>query len=401
MSSSRNPMVETHLPENQRSDIKGRRRATQPLDAPHMLLGRVLDERYRLEGVLNTGGMGIIFEATQLRVERRVAVKVLKPTLSSDPSLIKRFSLEVELVASLDHPNIVSLIDSGQDDSGLTYLVMEYIEGRTFREALRRHALTLAEILEVFSQTCNALIETHARGIIHRDLKFDNIMLTRMRDGRLHVRLLDFGVAKLLSRDGNLTQGGQVAGTPGIIAPELVDGEKPTHASDLYSLGVLLYTALAGEAPFSAINDLALMRAHKVTELPDLQKIIGRVVPESIITLTCELLEKDPSLRPEDARVVRDRLDGIITMMQKRFPEASHYHPPRATGFESPTPALLFENFESDEADPQSESRDELIRKVFKRPVVAPMTVVAALSMMLIILVLVIMYMFFQIIRAG
>lgn len=394
-------MVETQPPETQPSDVRGRRRATQPLDAPQMLLGQILDERYRLDEVLNTGGMGIIFAATQLRVERRVAVKVLKPTLSSDPSLIKRFSLEVELVASLDHPNIVTLLDSGHDDSGLTYLVMEYIEGRTFREALRRHALTLAEILEVFSQTSNALIETHARGIIHRDLKFDNIMLTRMRDGSLHVRLLDFGVAKLLSRDGNLTQGGQVAGTPGIIAPELVDGEKPTHASDLYSLGVLLYTALAGEAPFSAINDLALMRAHKVRELPDLHKIIGRVVPDPIITLTCELLEKDPFQRPEDARVVRDRLDAIVSMMRKRFPEASHYHPPRATGFESPTPALLFEDFESDESPSQRESEeDEIIRKVFKQPVVAPMTVVVALSLMLIILVLVIMYMFFQIIRA-
>jgi serine/threonine-protein kinase len=366
-----------------------------------MLLGQILDERYRLDEVLNTGGMGIIFAATQLRVERRVAVKVLKPTLSSDPSLIKRFSLEVELVASLDHPNIVTLFDSGHDDSGLTYLVMEYIEGGTFRDALRRHALTLAEIVEVFSQTCNALIETHARGIIHRDLKFDNIMLTRMRDGSLHVRLLDFGVAKLLSSDGNLTQGGQVAGTPGIIAPELVDGEKPTHASDLYSLGVLLYTALAGEAPFSAINDLALMRAHKVRKLPDFHKIIGRGVPESIITLTCELLEKEPFQRPEDARVVRDRLDAIAIMIRKRFPEASFYHAPRARQFETPTPALLFEDFENDESPAHRKSKDdEIIRRVFKQPVVAPMTVVFALSMMLIIMVLVIMYMFFQIIRA-
>jgi eukaryotic-like serine/threonine-protein kinase len=384
--------IDASMAETQTSDSRGRRSSTQPLDAPQLLVGRVLDGRYRLDKVLNTGGMGIIFEATQLRVERRVAVKVLKPTLSGDPSLIKRFSLEVELVASLDHPNIVTLIDSGHDDSGLTYLVMEFITGRTFREALKRQTLTLAEIVDVFAQTCNALIETHARGIIHRDLKFDNIMLTRMRDETLHVRLLDFGVAKLLSRDGNLTQGGQVAGTPGIIAPELVDGLKPTASSDLYSIGVLLYTALAGEAPFSEVNDLALMRAHRFKELPDLAAVVGRVVPEALITLTCELLAKSPEARPSKAEDVRDRLLHIRNTLEHRFPNAPAYHPPQTSRQDSPTPALLFHP----QGSAGDNSSDELIRKVFKQPVIAPMTVVTYLTLILIILVLVIIYLVYQ-----
>ena len=230
---------------------KTARTSTQPIDAPELLVGRTLGGRYRLEKVLNTGGMGIIFEATQLTVDRRVAIKLLKPTLSRDPSLVERFQLEVKVVAQICHPNVVSLIDSGHDPTGLTYLVMEFVEGKTLRQALRCGDLKLWEILEVFAQVCNALIEAHGQQIIHRDLKFDNIMIVRMRDGQIHVKLLDFGVAKLLSLDKSLTEGGQVAGTPGIVAPELVDGDAPTPRSDLYSLGVVLFTTLTGEAPFT------------------------------------------------------------------------------------------------------------------------------------------------------
>ncbi|MBA2664872.1 MAG: serine/threonine protein kinase [Bradymonadaceae bacterium] len=370
-----------------------KRRPTKPIDAPQTLIGRVLDERYRLERVLNAGGMGIIFEATQLNVSRRVAVKLLKPTLTSDPALIKRFSLEVELVASLTHPNIVALIDSGQDPSGLTYLVMEFVEGMTFREALKHTQLTLSEIVDVFAQTSNALIETHARGIIHRDLKFDNIMLVRMRDGRLQIKLLDFGVAKLLSRDGNLTLGGQVAGTPGIIAPELVDGELPGPRSDLYSMGVLLFTALSGNPPFKAANDLELMRAHKTLALPSLKQLVGSTVPEELIELASELLEKDPKRRPADARLVRDRLELMGRGLRKRFPDQSPYRPSVAGPlFFDEEPLIVSEASLAFDDEDERASEPELIRRVFKEPVIAPFSIVAALSLVLMLLVVIIIY---------
>lgn len=380
-----------------------RRRSTRPLDVPQTLVGRVLDERYRLDRVLNTGGMGIIFEATQLGIGRVVAVKLLKPTLTSDPMLVTRFALEVELVASLSHPNIVTLLDSGRDAGGLTYLVMEFVDGLTFREALRERQLTLVEVIEVFAQTCNALIETHARGIIHRDLKFDNIMLMRQRDGRLHVKLLDFGVAKLLWRDQNLTQNGQVAGTPGIIAPELVDGARPTARSDLYSLGVLLYTALAGEAPFRGANDLELMRAHKTFRLPRLDDKVGEEVPEALIELVNELLEKKPEGRPSDARQVRDRLEVIGGALAELHPDAQPYRPPRpSSNVPNPPELEIFEEARgagiTDVAEiaARKQANRGLIRRIFKEPVVAPFTVVAALSLLLMLLVLVIVYMFYQ-----
>lgn len=377
-----------------------RRSSTQPLDTPQMLVGRVLEGRYRLDRVLNAGGMGIIFEACQLSVNRTVAVKVLKPTLTGDPSLVERFQLEVELVSGIAHPHVVQLIDSGTDAGGLTYLVMEYVDGVTFRQALRRGHLKLADILEVFAQVCEALIETHGQQIIHRDLKFDNIMLTRQRDGRIHVKLLDFGVAKLLSRDRELTQGGQVAGTPGIIAPELVDGKRPSASSDLYSLGVLLFTALTGEAPYKGDNDLALMRAHKTEPLPNLRARVGAAVPEEVIELTCELLEKEVERRPRDAAKVRDRLRRMRETQLVRDPDASVYIPPQsdaldATGERSPLPLMLLEPDDSDR--PRLPPRREgLIGLIFPEPLVAPMTIVTMMSLILILLIVALMYMLYQ-----
>ncbi len=377
-----------------------RRRATRPMDAPQLLVGRILGGQYRLDGVLNAGGMGIIFEATQLSIDRRVAVKVLKPTLSRDPSLVERFQLEVEVVAQISHPNVVKLIDSGGDDTGLIYLVMEFVEGKTLRQALRGGELKLWEILEVFSQVCTALIEIHGQQIIHRDLKFDNIMISRMRDGRIHVQLLDFGVAKLLSRDINLTEGGQVAGTPGIVAPELVDGEEPSVESDLYSMGVLIFTTLAGRAPFSAENDLELMRAHKVEPLPNLREMVGQRVPEEIVDLTMELLAKDRSLRPGSAMDVRRRLDNMSRRIRDKFPDATAYIPPDTQGLQlpkRPSPDLsVLEAFDESRAE---DSRG--IKRRFSEPRVAPMTVVAALSLLLMILAVALIYVVFVTTGSG
>jgi eukaryotic-like serine/threonine-protein kinase len=380
---------------------KKKRRGTQPLDAPQALVGRVLDGRFRLIEVLTRGGMGIVFEATQISVKRRIAVKILRPTLSAEADLVQRFSQEIEVVSSLSHPNIVSLIDAGRDAGGLTYLAMEYVDGKTFRDALKQGALSLTEILEVFVQTCDALMEAHAAGIIHRDLKFDNIMLTRHRDARLHIKILDFGVAKLLSRNLNLTRSGQVPGTPGIIAPELIDERPPTPESDLYSLGVLLFTALSGEAPFTADNDLELMRAHKFKEVPRLEERVSRTVPGELIALAYDLLAKEPEQRPGDARQVRDRFEAIARKLRASG-HVDTYEPANAE-YELRAPDTSEQYFEdADEIDTGQwlvEREDDrsaierFIRAFFgEQPVVAPTTVVVALAILLFALVLTIVY---------
>lgn len=364
------------------------RTSTQPIDVPNQLVGYLLDDRYRLDEVLNAGGMGMIFRATQLTVGRTVAVKILKPILSTDPSLVERFQLEVELVASVNHPNVVQLIDCGQDASGLSYLVMEFVDGQTLRQTLRAGQLRLWEILYVFSQVCAALIETHGLEIVHRDLKFDNIMVSRLRDGRIHVKLLDFGVAKLLSGNQNLTMGGHVTGTPGIVAPELVDGKVPSGQSDLYSLGVLLFTALAGQAPFHADNDLALMRAHKLEPLPNIRPLVGHNVPEEVLDLTAELLEKEPSRRPPNAEAVRQRLDTIAHRLRESTPDATSYLPPQLEGLQEPN--------DLDFLTEPDLPRNGFWGVLFPRPVVAPMTVVTALALILMILIMVLIYLVYQ-----
>ncbi len=394
------PTLDRSMSTDEVESKKRRRTSTQPMDAPDLLVGRVLEGRYRLERVLNAGGMGIIFEATQLSVNRQVAVKVLKPTLTRDPSLVERFQLEVDMVAQMAHPNIVGLIDTGIDTTGLTYLVMEFVEGKTLRQALRAGDLKLWEILEVYGQVCNALIETHGQQIIHRDLKFDNIMVQRMRDQSIHVKLLDFGVARLLSWDKRLTQGGQVAGTPGIVAPELVDGLDPSPRSDLYSLGVLMFTTFAGQAPFVADNDLALMQAHKTEPLPNLKALVGAQVPEEVIDLSCELLAKAPEFRPQSATMVRRRLEKMARRIRERFPDATSYMPPVTEGLEKPASATFDTDIKRFTQVGETKGADGddrgWIGWIFPRPVVAPMTVTASLSLILMILVVIMIYLFFE-----
>ena len=385
--------------------LYNQRRSTEPSDAPQTLVGRVLDGRFRLDEVLNVGGMGMIFVATQLSVGRKVAVKILKPTLSDEQDLNLRFQQEVELVASLSHPNIVSMIDAGHDVSGLNYLVMEFVDGLTFREALKASSLPLADILQIFILTCDALIEAHSLDIIHRDLKFDNIMLKRQRDRRLHVQVLDFGVAKILSRDANLTRGGQVPGTPGIIAPELVSNQSPSPQSDLYSMGILLYTTLTGSPPFEGINDLELMRAHQFEPVPPMEPLIQPYVPEALVELTYTLLEKLPQNRPESARDLRHRLENIRSLLLESLPDLPAYMPPHmeqerdqygsgahrlvsVSGVKELVPPSGVDRSQQFTSDFLEEEREE---EAEERPfIVVPASIVSALVLVLMVLLLII-----------
>jgi len=277
------------------------------------MVGRNLDGRYRLAHMIHLGGMGAIFRAEQLSTGREVAVKVLKPAKSEDPDLVRRFEREAEVLERLSHPNIVTLIDAGRGAGGISYLAMERVGGATLRDALENGSLSLLEIVSVFSDAASALAEVHAEEVVHRDLKFENIMVSRQADGRLRVTVLDFGVAKPMWEDRafDVTRKREVPGTPSVVAPELVGEGDPTPQSDLYSLGVMFYTALAGEEPFEAVHDLELMRAHKQEPVPDLGARAATYVPESLIELTERLLEKDPRQRPPSATAVRDRLESV------------------------------------------------------------------------------------------
>ncbi len=373
---------------------------TQPIDAPQSLIGRTLERRFRLEETLTMGGMGILFVARQLSADRPVVVKMLRPTLSEDPEARRRFEREIEVLSRLSHPNIVSLIDSGRDAGGLRYLALEYIEGDPFDAMLQRSTLSLLDLLEVFIDTSSALAEAHDRQIVHRDLWFDNIVLTPQADGRLGVTVLDFGVAKPIdARDRwDVTKSGEVPGTPAIVAPELVDGEPPSPANDLYSFGVLSYTALAGEPPFEAEHELELMRAHKCKELPDLESRVAEGVPDRWVDLTRRLLAKDPDDRLPGAADVREQLETIRAELDRSAALTTACVPGRHLDEEGMTPSDSPEDralTSRERSEPRGPVEWTIWLLFGEEPVRAPMSVVIYLALILVIQILVIVYLLF------
>lgn len=368
---------------------------TDTFDAPQTLEGRILDGQYRLEETLEAGGMGLIFRAHQKSTDRTVAVKILRPTRSDEMTAIRRFSREGELLARLSHPNIVSLIDSGRDAGGLLYLVMEYIEGTSFREFLADRSPSLLELVEIFEKTAGALAEAHASHVIHRDLKLDNIVVTRQADGTLRVTILDFGVAKPVgdAERLELTGSGEVPGTPDVVAPELVENEPPSPRSDLYSLGVLTYSALAGHPPFDASNDLELMRAHKQEALPSLEDRVPDYVPESLVELVERMLEKDPAERPESASEVRRELASVRRELWERAPAREPYAPGHAV---EPEERAWDDEEVGTEAPPKRRREgplSPLLRSIFgEEPLVAPRLVVIELAVILVMMIFVLIY---------
>lgn len=335
--------------------------------------------------------MGIVYLATQLTVQRHVAVKIIKPTLARHHDLVQRFMHEVEISGRLSHPNIVALFDTGRDLQGLNFIVMEYVDGETFRDALANSRLSLLEILHVFVQICDALIEAHELGIIHRDLKFENVMLCRHRDNRIHTKVLDFGVAKQLFHDQSITRTGEVPGTPGIIAPELLDQIEPSAQSDLYSLGVLLFTALTGRAPFAGETDFELMRAHKMDDIPDLYHLVGDQVPEEIIELAYELMQKDPKARPRDAEAVRDRLEKISRRLGREMMDHPRYSPPAGSEL------LPLQAPQKDDGRRSQEFQARPLPKAEPMPAaVAPASVVAFLIVVVTVLFVAVIYLLYQ-----
>lgn len=286
--------------------------------------GHVVAGRYRLEQLLGTGGMGAVWEATQLSLSRRVAVKLVRPDAVHTEEIARRFTRETEVVSKLRHPNIVQVLDGGRADDGVLFLVMELIQGQTLRERLRKVvALPEPEALAVAEDIASALAAAHAEGVIHRDLKCENVMLERVVGQRERARVLDFGIARLLDNakheaemaaNEGLTPMGSVAGTPGYIAPEQLLGLAVDGRADLYALGAVLFEMLAGRAPFTGATSLELLMQHLSAPAPRLASLMraeGRVISDGVDEVVASLLEKDPTKRPASA-------EALLTMLRPR-----------------------------------------------------------------------------------
>jgi serine/threonine protein kinase len=259
--------------------------------------GQVLADRYTLVSPLGRGGMGQVWEALDTRLDRKVAVKLLTAGMfvaSPDFGLdVRRFTREAAVTAGLVHPSVPTIFDAGTYDGGL-YLVMELIDGCTISDLLAEQGpLPVAWAAAIAGQVAAVLAIAHQREILHRDIKPQNVMLTR--DGT--TKVLDFGVAGIISQ--RLTSTGVTVGTPGYIAPEQLYNLPATSRSDLYALGCLLYEMLAGEPVFTATSPAGLIRMHLEQAPPPLRR---RDVPPRLESLLWQLLDKDPARRPADAR---------------------------------------------------------------------------------------------------
>ena len=286
------------------------------------LLGTTYLNKYHLESVLGAGGMGVIYQGRQIFLDRIVAIKMLKNNLASVKARM-RFHQEAKAASQLNHPGIVGIIDFGVDEQDRPYMVMEHVEGCTFSDLLReRLALSVQDALPVFLEICDALSEAHHKGIVHRDLKPSNIMLVATPDGKVHTKLLDFGIAKMLDIQDQTLQGmtktGEALGTPLYMSPEQIQGTKVTYKSDLYSLGCMLYTCLTGTPPFVGENKLRTMEKHCTTApLPLRQASRGKDFPPGIEPIVMRLLEKNPADRFASVDELKDAL--IDMAVQNRY----------------------------------------------------------------------------------
>lgn len=273
------------------------------------LIGQTLTSKYRIEELISEGGMGAVYRGTHVLMDKVVAVKVLRPSLAADDKIVARFSREAKAASRISHPHALSVTDFGEDENGVVFLVMEYLKGETLKEVIHEHGqLPLPRVVEIIRQVCGALEAAHNEGVVHRDLKSDNIMLLDIGGGDW-AKVLDFGIAKItqnVDQDPALTAPNLIIGTPQYMSPEQCSQAADIDSrSDIYSLGVIIYEMLVGHVPFTGESPTAIMLKHLqepppsvLEERKDVPAAVGRVVmramakhPEDRFQTVSELAE--------------------------------------------------------------------------------------------------------------
>jgi len=267
------------------------------------LVGALLDGRYRVQARLARGGMATVYTAVDIRLDRRVAVKVMHPALADDEQFVARFIREAKAAARLSHPNVVPVFDQGAD-AGSVFLVMEYVAGRTLRDLLHeRGRLSPGQALEVLDPVLAALEAAHGAGLVHRDVKPENVLLAD--DGR--VKVADFGLARAVEAANITTTTGLLMGTVGYLAPEQVERGSSDARSDVYAAGILLYELLTGTPPYVGETALAVAYRHVHDDVPAPSAFVPSV-PLSLDTLVLQATARDPAARFPSARAFRTEL---------------------------------------------------------------------------------------------
>ncbi|HMU41095.1 MAG TPA: protein kinase [Pseudomonadota bacterium] len=283
------------------------------------LIGKVLADRFEILSRIGEGGTGVVYKAKQVTVDRTVAIKVLGAHVSSDPQWVKRFHNEARAAARLDHPNTVRMIDFGETKDGLLFIAMEFLHGRPLSDEISRLGkIPPQRALRIISQVCQSLQEAHGQGIIHRDIKPDNVFLVEMKGQGDFVKVLDFSVAKMDTPDAQLTRAGTVFGTPAYMSPEQARGVKLAPQSDVYACGIVLYEMLTGKPPFEAALPMEVVMMH-LRQKP--APLVGFAEP--IVRITMKALEKTPDRRQQSAdELHRECMDCLDTLFPKQTPSA-------------------------------------------------------------------------------
>ena len=279
------------------------------------LIGTLVAGRFQVEELIGQGGMGKVYRARHLALDRVVCLKMLKPALLEDPTLVGRFEREAKAASRLNHPNGISVLDFGRNDAdGGLFIAMEYVQGKDLRIVLRDEwPLPEERLCNIMAQVLAALAEAHAHNVIHRDLKPENIMVEQRRDQQDFVKVLDFGIAKILDSDmPGLTRNDVVCGTPQYMAPEQATGSQLDARCDLYAIGVILYQMATGHLPFDGQNSMEVLTKH-VNEppVPPRQRQPDAPISEAMESLILRALEKDPALRPQSAEQFRQLILAV------------------------------------------------------------------------------------------
>src|SRR3954470_10676874 len=268
------------------------------------MLGKVVAGRYRLEARLAKGGMGVVSRARHVLIERVVALKLIRPDLRGETHLRAWMLREARAANRVDHAHIIDIHDIGETEEGELYLVMEYLVGTSLSSELARGPMALARGVDILEQMCAALARAHDLGVVHRDLKSDNILLSTRGGRKDFVKILDFGLAHL-AMDPRLAPKGAVFGTPEYMSPEQARGEEANAQSDLYALGVLFFEMLTGQLPFRS-NDRETLLEMQRTGTPPKPRAIRADVNSQAEAITLRLLEKDIHKRFQDAHHLQE-----------------------------------------------------------------------------------------------
>ena len=271
-----------------------------------MKIGQIVKERYEILEILGEGGMAFVYKARDMQLERFVAIKTLKPNYVNQETFVDRFKREAKTAANLNHPNIVQIFDWGIEKE--PYFVMEFIEGNTLTSIIAKNrTISLSDILFIGAQVSNGLHAAHQKGLVHRDIKPGNIMITP--DGK--VKVTDFGIVSLQNEESDITKTGSILGTASYISPEQAQGKPVSIESDLYSLGTVLYELITGKAPFSGDSPISTATKH-LTEKPEKPSMFRRDLPKGVETAILKLLEKATYDRFKSAEDLR------ATLLQQR-----------------------------------------------------------------------------------